>query len=783
MRAPLTQVRVAVLRRRGQTATVLLICLLAGSVATMAVTLLVRSTQPWDDAFARVAGPHLLFHFDASRVTEDQLRATESLAGVTAAGPPRPTTLVSFERANQKGTLQLIGRDSPGGTLDRLTLFSGRWPQHPGELAVTHSTDSSFPFQPRVGDSIRPLTNKGASEFKVVGEVIDIAGHGAMLDFSSGSLAAWVLPGDIPSLVDGAQVRLGYEMAYRFNRAATSEELAADQRQVEAALPPNSETLPVANWLEQRLGSIWFIDILSSLILAFTVFAVIAVAVIVGSSVAGSVLSSYREIGIIKALGFKPLEVVAVYVGQMAVPAAVGALLGIPLGEAVSRPFLHYSASTLGLPETATFDPVVDLLVVVGVVALVIVAAALPALRAGATDSIRAMTLGSAPPATRRSRLAAGLRLLGAPRPLSLGAGDAFSRPVRAALTVTALGIGIASAIFAIGFRDTAIRVLTSEPALYGYGQDVVVQRYPAITDPEVTARLAEQPETGVVVATRAFVIRVTGHKDPYTIYAMRGDAGTLGYKAVQGRWFAGPGEAVIGLNVSKEAGLNIGDSFSGSLAGGPALRLRVVGLVNDLNTNGNSIRIGWDTLSAAMPAAGPDTYLVRLSSGADPTAYAHRIAAIAPDFLDARATSLADLGIYTSALWWMIGAFALVLMLIAAAGVFNATLLLTRERVHDIAILKSLGLTSPQTLLMVAGSTLVLIVVAVAIGVPGGVWLQSVIWGSMAGTLGALIAPEIAPASLAIALVGASLVALSGAVLPGRWAAATPVSEVLRSE
>lgn len=121
--------------------------------------------------------------------------------------------------------------------------------------------------------------------------------------------------------------------------------------------------------------------------------------------------------------------------------------------------------------------------------------------------------------------------------------------------------------------------------------------------------------------------------------------------------------------------------------------------------------------------------------------------------------------------------------MLIAAAGVFNATLLLTRERVHDIAILKSLGLTSPQTLLMVAGSTLVLIVVAVAIGVPGGVWLQSVIWGSMAGTLGALIAPEIAPASLAIALVGALLVALSGAVLPGCWAAATPVSEVLRSE
>lgn len=51
MRAVLTQIRAAVLRRRAQTVTVLLVSLLAGAVSTMAVTLLVRSAQPWDDAF------------------------------------------------------------------------------------------------------------------------------------------------------------------------------------------------------------------------------------------------------------------------------------------------------------------------------------------------------------------------------------------------------------------------------------------------------------------------------------------------------------------------------------------------------------------------------------------------------------------------------------------------------------------------------------------------------------------------------------------------------------
>jgi putative ABC transport system permease protein len=783
MRAVMRQVRAAVLRRRGQTASVLIVSLLASCVATMALTLLVRSTQPYDDAFAQVAGPHLQFLFDASRVTADQLRATESLPGVTAAGPPRQTAVVPFERGTQKGLVELVGRDSPGGAFDRLVVVSGHWPERQGEIAVTSTGDSSIPIQPRTGETIQALTARGTSQFKVVGEVIDVGGGGATVDFSSGIPAAWVLPDDIAPLVDGVNVRLGYEMAYRFARAGTAEELASDRREIEAALPTGAETLPPADWLTMRQGSIWLINMISSIILAFTLFAVAAVAAIVASGVAGSVLSSYRDIGIIKALGFRPVEVVAIYVGQMVMPATIGALAGIPLGALASRPFLDDAANSFRLPEPAIIDPVVDVAVPAALLALVIVAAVLPALRAAATDSIRAMTLGSAPPTARRSRLAAGLRRLGAPRPLTLGAGDAFARPVRALLTVVALGIGIATATFAIGFQDTLVTLLTKDPAAYGYGQDVVVQRYPAISDQQVMARLAEQSETRSVVATQARTIRLSGGTDPYPIYAMRGDASVLGYRAVAGRWFRSSGEAVIGYTTSREAGLHIGDSFTGSLVGGPALRLRVVGLVNDFNTNGRSIRVGWETLAAAVPETAPDTYLVKLKPGADGQSFAHRIAALSPDFLDARPTFIADTSFYTNLVSGMVGALALVLMLIAAVGVFNATLLMTRERVRDIAILKSVGMTSSQIVVMVIGATLVLTVVATVLGVPAGLWLQGVMWGGLATSFGSLITPVLTPASVVAAAAVAFVIALSGAVLPGRWAAGTPVAYVLRSE
>src|SRR5438046_9132315 len=110
MQPVFTQIRAAILRRRSQTATVLLVCLLATTVSTMALTLLVRSTQPFDDAFARLSGPHLVFHVDASRVSLAQLQATATLPGVTAAGPPHEIPPVPLPRRTGQAVISGEGR-------------------------------------------------------------------------------------------------------------------------------------------------------------------------------------------------------------------------------------------------------------------------------------------------------------------------------------------------------------------------------------------------------------------------------------------------------------------------------------------------------------------------------------------------------------------------------------------------------------------------------------------------------------------------------------------------
>ena len=779
MGAILTQVRAALLRRRAQWTIVASTTLLAAAVATLSLTLVVRDNQPWDDAFASANGPHLVFHLDASRVTADQLAATTSLPGVTAAGPVRPAATVTFQKGKANGPIQVIERGNPGGNVDRLAPLAGRWPQGDDEMAVAKGDPGLSTLVPQLGDSIQAVTSSHTTTLKVVGVVSDLAAF----NNQGATMRAWVRDGELAKILGGSDIRLGYEMPYRFQHAATDAELAADRRVVENALPSGAEVQAPTSWLEMRAGFNWLVTAVGGIIFAFSAFALIAVVLVVASVVAGMVIAGYREFGIAKALGFTPAEVVAIVTGQMAVPAIAGSVVGVPLGALASTYFLGATSADLKLPVPSPVDPLIDVGVLIGVIVLVALAALVPALQAARADAIRAITLGSSPRASRRSWLGSFLLRLGAAPAVGLGAGDAFARPIRASLTVVALGIGIATLTFAFTFGPSLQRVI-DDPASYGAAQDANVVRYGNLSDTEATSLITADSGTKAVIATRQLPASVTGKANAEPLTAMRGDTAAFGYRPASGRWFSAPGETVAGLLTAREAHLRLGDSVAVNV-GGHELRLRVVGLMNDQPNAGRGFRVDWQTLMGILPTETPDVYLVQLRAGTDVAAYTARLAAKSSQLGVQEDINKTYAQPFVAFINVIIGGLTLVLALIAAAGVFNATLLATRERVHDIATLKSLGMTPAQIAAMAAASSCVVAVVAAMVGIPIGVWLLGVITATMGDLYGFMfdISGSLNPITILLVIAGAFAVALAGAAMPARWAAATPVAQVLRSE
>ena len=760
-------------RRRVQAVVIFLTVLLSIATGTMAVTLMSQTRDPYQTAFQAQMGAHLQVSFHGS-ADPKLLATTPARIGASAFGGPYPATDLEFKYEDRKFNAYTYGRDNPGGAVEVLNITSGRWARANDEIVLTRSFAELNHIA--IGARIRVTSVPQTPTLTVVGQVVDIDEGSADLS----SQHAWVLAAAVPAITTPASS--SYVMDYRFASDPTSSQLASYVDRLKASVPPGSISGSVSYLLIRSIFNITN-QILTGVLSAFSVFALLATIAIVATLVTGIVISAYREIGIMKAIGFTPVGVMAVFALQIVIPALVACLLGIAAGTLLSQPLLANSSHALGLGYVPSYSLGLDLLVLAGGLFVVSLAATLPALRAGLLKPITAIANASAPSdasGRRLRRFAAGLRL---PRPIILGIGDAFARPLRAVLTLVTVLVGVATVVVAIGLPRSFLLINNSETGAGNY--QVVVSRSGAYPDSEVMRILNAQPGTARVVAIAGQNIVVPGVTDPVNTRLLRGDSSHMGYMVVAGRWFTAPGEVLAPKGFLQDAHLKVGDSFTGSV-NGQAVPLRVVGELYDISNLGHSLFMDLATLASAKPAVDPFNYYVTVAPGTDVHAYVRQVGALQPDLMDVRASDnsiIAPVKIIDSVLL----VIAAVLALIGIGGVFNTLLLNTRERVHDTATLKAVGMSPRQLIVMVAASAGLLAMVGGLLAMPVGIVLHHVLNDVISSAAGNDTPPGayavFNPLELAVIPLLGVAVAMLAALVPGRWAARTNVVDVLHSE
>ena len=763
-------------RRRLQASVIFMTTLLAAGTGTMTLSLLAQTHDPWQTAFDAQRGAHLRVEFDG-RTAPATLAGTGARIGATALGGPYRATPVQFQTGGHKYNVTAVGRDDPGGDVSQLRITGGRWPSGGSEVALTQSFADLNHIS--IGDRLKVLSVLDQPVLTVTGDVVDI---NALRADVGGVQHAWV-PSSAIAALTGKGTSL-YLVDYRFAGSPTSTQLQAHLDTLRAALPPGSITSSLDYMFARTVFHISTL-ILTGVLVAFSVFALAATAAIVANLVTGIVISGYREIGIMKAIGYTPLQVVGVFLLQVAIPAATACVVGIPAGTVLSQPLLASNSQALGLAYQPSFSPALDLFALAGALGVVTVAAVIPAFRAGLLKPAVVIANATAP----RGRSGRWLRALAArarlPRPAILGLGDAAARPARALLTLLAIFLGVATVVVALGETRSFNEIYTYEA--HSGRVDVVVIRSPALADPDVSRLINSQPETARVVAETNTNITVPGIADPVQTLAFRGDSAALGFLLVGGRWVNGAGEAVAPRSLVQDAHLRIGDSFTGTVHG-VDVSLRIVGEVYDFTggPGGHELMIDSSTIAAAAPDLAPSTYRVSLKPGSNVTAYVRRLAAAQPDLLDVQANGTGNTDFLT-VIGGVLFAIAAIIALIASAGIFNTLLLNTRERLRDTATLKALGMSPRQVIGMVAVSAGFLALVGGAVAVPAGVGLYRVLFDQLS-ILGGSPTPApfydvFAPWELVAIPLGGVAIAVLAAIVPARWASRTNVVAVLRAE
>lgn len=782
----LTQVvRSGVGRRRVQTIVIGLVVMIAVTSAVLGGSLMVASHGPFDRAFKQQQGAHLTAQFNAGTVTEAQLAASASAAGVAASAGPFATA--QFALAGPGGNpvppLNIVGRADAGGTVDRVVIVDGRWATGPGEIVL--ATGDGLRLPPKViGQQWKVTDAPGSPSVTVVGTARSVSQTGD----------AWTTPEQLAAWT-GADGPRTYQMLYRFTAAETAEQVQTGRTAVEATIPAGA-VASAQSWLDVRREATGDTVLLVPFLIAFGVLGVVMAVLIIGNVVAGAVSTATRRIGILKALGFTPAQVVRTYVVQALIPATVGAVLGAVAGNLLTLPILAQTNRIYGTNDSGV-ALWVDAVVVGGALAMVAVTALAASARAGRLRSVDALAVGRTPRPGRGQWAARLTGRLPISRPVTLGLAHPFARPVRTISIVAAIAFGAAAVTFAVGLGTSLNRVQEVEDIadvqvgmahhFEAGGPPPGPQRPQPLDDPAAIEKvIAAQAGTDGYMGVARSEITAVGITGKLDAVGVTGPDSARYYKMVSGSWLSGPGQIIVSTPFLTAAGKEVGDSIV-LTDDGVDITVKIVGEVFNVDNDGMQVVTDIATLRQAEPELAPMTYYVTTRSGTDAGSYAQALST-ALTSLSADANPLNhepdEMIIIINALT---GLLSLMLMVVAGLGVMNTVVLETRERVHDLGVHKALGMSPRQTTAMVIASVVVTGLVGGAAGTAVGVLLQRTVITEMASSVGFRLPDSVldvySSAELLFFGLAGLVIAVVGALLPAGWAAKTRVAVALRTE
>jgi putative ABC transport system permease protein len=272
-----------------------------------------------------------------------------------------------------------------------------------------------------------------------------------------------------------------------------------------------------------------------------------------------------------------------------------------------------------------------------------------------------------------------------------------------------------------------------------------------------IAAALTANPDIAHWVPETDAQVGVAGLSEQAQVTAFDGNASWTGFPVIKGAWYSGSGSVDVNTTFLTDTGTSVGSAVT-LTAGSRSETVRIAGEVFANDTSDPDVFMSGSDLARIDPGQAPSEYYAGVKPGTDSQAVANALSIK----LDPPGS-------------------------VAGLGVLNTVVLQLRERVHDLGVFKSVGMTPRQAIAMVVCSVTLIGLLAGIVGVPLGVLVHNgvvPVMGHAANT--GLPATVISVYSwwqyIVLGLAGL-VIAVVAALGPASWAARTRTAFALRAE
>lgn len=748
----------------------------ATTLLTMALATLMNIHGPYDKSFTALNGAHLWLYFDRDKVRARDVALIESLPEVVASTGLQYSaqSRVLIGDARVLSSLRTIPTETP--KVNRLLIQKGRYLE-PRQLEILANEDFNYFYQLEIGDAVT-VTQADGKEV-----ALPVAG----LTFNP----MWdtyrnVQPPYLYLSEDTLRELFPDETTWEWSiglRLSDPEAVDETLELIKSNLRPDTIDKHT-NWQDVRTSAIFETQLNFIFLAAFSFFATLATILVIASSIGSIVLSQFKQIGVLKAIGFTQRQILVLYLGQNLLLSLIGCLMGLILGMLMAPLALDNIAASLNTTRQNLFDLRLIGLVLTIIPGIIILASLGAAYRGAKANTIKAIAIGAEAP---QRKTFWGIKLasrLGLPMTVILGLEDIFARPWRAGLTGLNLTLGVIGIVFGLTLNET-LATYKANPKLLGIVYDAVVTREET-SDGRAQHLLKTAPYVEAFYGEQLVDVE-TEDGQTFQIRAVEGDLAPFSIKMSEGRFFqANSHEAIAGQGFLDWLGLKVGDEITLILEDERSrpIAWRIVGQYPEPSNAGQMMMVSLPAAARTIKHLKPTGYYLKLSQQADIDQLKQYLEPN-PRHADLTLTLVKD-AIPWSILYLQVAIFVLAIILIGIAliNVFNTSLLAVQEKLRVVGILKTLGMTPAQVIAMVNTTAGFLGLLAVLLGIPLGLAFTKALLTLLSTNFG--VSEVTISLNVFYVLLLAPLmivISMAGSFIPGRWAARLAIVHVLRRE
>jgi len=709
-------------------------------VLCVGLAIVLGMQSPYDRMFDQLQASHLLLHFDKKMDDPSAIinwfKNQEAVAKVTDFSAHHTFSKKCIHQGKEMEVLlNLTERNKSLLHQDQLKIVEGTANIHPafGKIWLPQHFKKSHGIE--LGDTIVLPLQQGSYDLIVSAFVIDPHYISGLMN----PTRAWVGEGELAMFLPLKDITHG-SIGVRMNQVSDNEKVWAEFNQ---AIEYNGSHFKFDLFKNVFLS---FYNLIGVVLLIFAVLGIGLTILLLTNNLRNILLADYKELGIYKAIGVSAWQIMKAYLMQFGLLAVVGILIGLGLAQIILVNFSALLSASLGSVDTylAMNIPAIASSLVVFVMVLLSTLWQIRKIRKVVPQI--AIRVGRPTPSVSSQNSFQTEAIHTLPTSIFLATRLILSDRKRFIFSVLSLAGIVGLLCFCINVSNSFSK-LKDNKTYWGFeeaevllspGSRLVVQ----MSEAQFTQQLEKQNSVKSVTPFAYYNMTVAANKNQLAeeiygkVYSKNIDA--LGLPVLDGRNPKNQNEVAFCINTARAHQVTIGDSILATVDG-LDLKLKVVGVYQDISNMGKGFRLSGATMRYINPMFKAQTYALRLEEGIDKSSFAMGLQKKFGESLkiekgaEQRQEVIAVInGVKTA--FMLIACFFLLVMGII---VYNDQILELRENDKSFHIFKAIGFSHQQIRQGLYWKMLLTVLASSAIGIPFAYLLSPIVMNGFTGGIG----------------------------------------------